>query len=79
MKLVLGEGLILALAGVVIGAAGAAALTRLIREQLYETSATDPGTFLAVSFALLVVALAAGYVPASRAANVDPMVALREE
>ncbi len=79
LKLVLGEGLILALAGVVIGAAGAAALTRLIREQLYETSATDPGTFLAVSFALLVVALAAGYVPASRAANVDPMVALREE
>ena len=79
LKLVLGEGFGLALAGVVVGAAGAAALTRLIREQLYETSATDPGTFVSVSAVLLVVALAAGYIPASRAANVDPMVALREE
>jgi ABC-type antimicrobial peptide transport system permease subunit len=78
-KLVLGHGLELSLAGVLIGSAGAAGLKRLLREQLYETSATNPGTFLAVSFALIVVALAAGYVPASRAANMDPMSALREE
>jgi putative ABC transport system permease protein len=66
-------------AGVVLGVAGAAALTRLIRSELYETTPTDPLVFACVSLLLLAVAGAAGYLPASRAAGVDPMVALRDE
>ncbi len=79
LGLVLREGLAMVLTGVVVGVAGAAALTRLIRSELYETTPTDPVVFVSVSLLLLTVAGAAGYFPASRAAGVDPMVALRDE
>src|SRR5712692_5486936 len=79
VKLVLGESLRLGLAGVAVGIAGALALTRVMRNLLYGVSATDPLTFFAVSAALVGVALAACYLPARRAARVDPIVALRFE
>ena len=76
---VLGEGLKLAITGVVIGLAAAFGLTRLMSSLLYGVSPTDPLTFTAVAALLITVALAACYVPARRAAAVDPMVALRHE
>ncbi len=79
VKLVLGESLRMGLAGVVVGIASALALTRVMRNLLYGVSATDPLTFLAVSAVLVAVALGAGYLPARRAARVDPIVALRFE
>lgn len=79
LKLILGQGLGLVLIGVTFGVAGALALTRVIRAQLYATSPTDPATFAAVSGVLLGVAMAAAYLPARRAAGVDPMIALRDE
>jgi putative ABC transport system permease protein len=79
LALVLRDGLATVIAGVALGVAGAAALTRLIRSELYETTPTDPAVFVCVSLVLLGVAAAAGYFPASRAAGVDPIVALRDE
>jgi ABC-type antimicrobial peptide transport system permease subunit len=79
LKLVLGHGLRFVLAGIVIGLAGALALTRLIQSQLYSTSPADPATFAAVSILLIAVSLAAAFLPARRAARVDPMAALRQE
>jgi len=79
MRLILAHGLQLAAIGVAIGVAAALALTRLMSSLLYGISATDPLTFAAVSAALLIVALAACYIPARRAMRVDPMVALRYE
>jgi len=76
---VLGEGLKLAITGVVIGMAAAFGLTRLMSSLLYGVSPTDPLTFTAVAALLITVALAACYIPARRAAAVDPMVALRHE
>ena len=79
IRLVVGRGMMLVLTGLVLGLAGSLALTRWMRSLLYEVSATDPLTFAVVSALLIGVALFASYIPASRAAKIDPMRALRSE
>jgi len=73
------DGLRLTLLGVAIGLAGAFALTRCLSNLLYSVETTDPLTFLTVAAALTGVAMLAGYLPARRAAIIDPMEALRHE
>jgi predicted permease len=77
LRLVMSQALGLTLAGIMIGIAGAFALTRVMRNLLFQVSATDPVTFVGIAFLFLLVALIAGYVPARRAAQIDPMAALR--
>jgi predicted permease len=77
--LILRQGLRLTLIGVLIGIASAVALGRWVSSLLYGVAPTDPITFAAVSAVLTLIALAACYIPARRAAHVDPMVALRHE
>jgi putative ABC transport system permease protein len=77
--MVLKNGAALALVGVAIGLGLALGLARLIASMLFQTSATDPPTFSIVPLLLLAVALFACWLPARRAARVDPMVALRYE
>ena len=79
MRLVIGEGMVLSLAGVGIGIAGALALSRVLAGMLFGVGTHDPMTFVAIPIILTVVALAACYLPARRATRVDPMVALRAE
>jgi predicted permease len=79
LRLILGQGTRLVLIGIAIGIAGSLALTRLMASELFMVSATDPLTFAGVSVALILVALAACFIPARRASRVDPMVALRYE
>jgi putative ABC transport system permease protein len=79
LRLVLRQGMSLALMGIVIGVGSAFVLTRLIESQLYGVRATDPATFAGVAALLGVTALAANLVPALRATRVDPAVVLREE
>jgi predicted permease len=79
LRLILGEGVKMALIGVGFGLTGALLLTRFIRQMLYGVSATDPITFVGVATVLTLVALAACYFPARRAMHVDPIVALRYE
>jgi predicted permease len=79
LKLVVGQGMILALTGVGVGLLGSLALTRFMTSMLFGVRPNDPATLAAVSLALLGVALLASYLPARRAAKVDPMVALRYE
>ncbi|HKP12274.1 MAG TPA: ABC transporter permease, partial [Blastocatellia bacterium] len=78
-RLVVGQGLKLALVGTAIGVAGALALTRLMRSLLYEVSATDPLVFAMIALVIVGVTLAACFLPARRAAKVDPVIALRRE
>ncbi len=79
LRAVLGQGLALALAGVLAGWAGAWALTRFLASLLYQVRPADPRTFAAAAGVLALVALAAAYVPARRAARIDPLQALRNE
>ena len=79
MKMVVGHGVLVAVIGIGAGVVAAIGLTRLMSSLLFNITATDPITFVAVSVVLAGVALAASFVPARRAAKVDPMIALRYE
>jgi len=78
-KLVIGNGLKLALAGIALGLVASFALTHLMTSFLFETSATDPITFIGSAILFAAVAALASYLPARRAMRVDPIVALRYE
>ncbi len=77
LRMVVGQGLRLSAAGIVLGALAAAGLTRLIERMLFQISATDPATFLGIAAIFLVVGLAASFIPAWRATRIDPLEALR--
>jgi ABC-type antimicrobial peptide transport system permease subunit len=77
LRLVVREGMALALSGVAIGLTGAFLLTRLIQSLLFGVEATDPFTFVGISLLLVLITLLASYMPAQRAARIDPMVSLR--
>ncbi|MDX6613049.1 MAG: hypothetical protein QOD75_2235, partial [Blastocatellia bacterium] len=79
LRLIVKNGMTMALTGVAIGLVGAFGLCRLLANLLFKTTPTDLGTFAAVSASLIFVALIACYVPARRATRVDPLVALRDE
>jgi ABC-type antimicrobial peptide transport system permease subunit len=79
LGLVVGQGLRLGVAGIVMGGIIAVSLARWLRPLLFQESARDPAVYALVAGALLAVALVASYVPARRAARVDPNVALRAE
>jgi len=79
VRMVVQQGLGLALAGAAVGLAGAAGLTRLLSNFLYGTSPTDVPTFVAISLLFLVVAAIACFIPAGQVTSIDPLTALREE
>jgi ABC-type antimicrobial peptide transport system permease subunit len=79
LGLVTRAGMLLALAGVTAGTAGAFGLTRWMRSMLYGVAANDPLTFLTIPLLLGGIALLASYIPAQRAARLDPMISLRSE
>jgi hypothetical protein len=79
MRAVVGQGLTLVVVGLVVGIAGALALTRLLTDMLYGTQPLDAVTYLAMSAALVLVATLASYLPARRAASVSPLESLKNE
>jgi len=79
LKLVIGEGMTLTLLGLAIGAVASFAVTRSLSSLLFNTTPTDPMTFVLIALLLSCVALLASYLPARRATKVDPLVALRYE
>jgi len=79
LRMVLGQGLRLAMAGVALGLVASFGITGLIRAQLYGVTPTDPFILSAVAILLIAVALFACWIPAWRATRVDPIVALRRE
>jgi putative ABC transport system permease protein len=79
LKMVVRQGMLLALIGVGLGLAGALALTRVMKSLLFNVGANDPATFAGVALLLVAVALIANYIPARRATKVDPLQALRQE
>lgn len=79
LRLIVGQGMRMALIGIVLGLMGAFALTRVLGSLLLGIGTTDPVTFIGVPILLIAVALMACYIPARRAARVDPLVALRHE
>ena len=79
MKLVIGQSLVLAAAGVALGLVASAAVTRYLEGMLFGVTPSDPMTFLAVSGLFVLVALAAAYVPARRASLVEPVIALKTD
>jgi ABC-type antimicrobial peptide transport system permease subunit len=79
LTLILKQGLVITLVGIGIGLSAAFAVTRILAGMLFEISPTDPVAFFGAAALLFVVAVVACYVPARRAAKVDPLVALRYE
>jgi putative ABC transport system permease protein len=79
LKLVVREGMLLTIVGVIVGLGGAFALTRVMSSLMFGVTTKDPITFVAVAALLVVVAFVACFVPARRATKVDPLVALRYE
>ncbi|MGB6524724.1 MAG: FtsX-like permease family protein, partial [Candidatus Acidiferrales bacterium] len=79
LRLVVGQGIMLAIVGAVVGIGVALGVTRYLKSMLYDIHANDPATMIGVAILLMLVAIAACYIPARRATRVDPMVALRYE
>jgi putative ABC transport system permease protein len=79
LRMVIWRGISLALIGAALGLAAALALTRVMKNLLFEVSATDPATFALIALLLVGVALIASYIPARRATKVDPLLAIRHE
>ena len=77
LSLVVRQGMALTFSGVAIGLAAAFLLTRLMRTLLYGVEATDPITFVGISLLLAMIALLASYIPAQRAARIEPIISLR--
>jgi putative ABC transport system permease protein len=79
VRLIVTKGLILALSGAAIGVGGAFAVSRLMRSLLFGVTPSDPLTFIVISVLLILITLLASYIPAHRAARIDPIVSLRDE
>jgi ABC-type antimicrobial peptide transport system permease subunit len=79
LRMVVRQGLLVAVTGVAAGVAGALILTRMISTMLFEVTAVDPVTFAICTILMIAVAVAATTIPASRASRTDPMMALRHE